>query len=87
MVFAVVVWFILPDYPKSKGSQSWLTPREQEFLEARLTANAPKTNDANFSTRETVQAIKDIRTWSFMAAQASIQHFLQFSYPPSLHML
>ena len=69
MAFALVVWFILPDYPKSQRSSKWLSKREQEFLEARLTDNAPKTYDATFSAAETVDAIKDVRTWTFMLAQ------------------
>lgn len=36
VLLAIVIYFILPDFPKSKRSNSWLTPREQQFIEARL---------------------------------------------------
>jgi MFS family permease len=36
VLLGVVVWFVLPDYPKSPRSAAWLSQREQEYLEARL---------------------------------------------------
>jgi MFS family permease len=44
VLLGVVVWFVLPDYPKSPRSAAWLSPREQEYLEARLSENAPRTD-------------------------------------------
>lgn len=72
MFFAAFVWFLLPDYPKSKRSNSWLTPREQDFVEFRLSENAPKTHDAAFSKEEAVLSLKDIKLWSFMTSQILI---------------
>ncbi len=72
MLFAIFIWFLLPDYPKSKRSNSWLTPREQDFVEFRLSENAPKTHDAAFSKEEAVLSLKDIKLWSFMTSQILI---------------
>lgn len=69
IAFAGLIFYIYPDYPKSPRSAKWLTPREQEFLEMRLTENAPRTQDAAFSWKEIVQTVKDPRIWSFMLAQ------------------
>lgn len=69
MAFAALVWWLYPDYPRSPRTASWLTPREQEFIELRLTENAPKTSDAAFSTKESWDTFKDPRTWSFMLTQ------------------
>ncbi|KAH7061296.1 major facilitator superfamily domain-containing protein [Macrophomina phaseolina] len=67
ILFGAVVWAVLPDYPKSPRSNSWLTPREQEYLEARLTDNAPKTHEPSFEKSEVKASLKDWRTYSFMA--------------------
>lgn len=69
MAFAGIVWLVLPDYPKSKRTAKWLTPREQEFVEARLSENAPKTDDPAFSRHEAVTTLKDLRVWSFLVSQ------------------
>ncbi|KAI1618115.1 retrograde regulation protein 2 [Exophiala viscosa] len=69
IAFAGLIFFIYPDYPKSPRSAKWLTPREQKFLEIRLTENAPRTQDAAFSWKEIKDTIKDVRMWSFMLAQ------------------
>ena len=87
MAFGACVWFIYPDYPQSPRSQKWLTPREQRFLETRLTENAPRTKDAAFSWKETLETIKDKRMWSFMLAQVqfSIDSLLVLSALTSKH--
>ncbi len=72
MLFSGVVWFLLPDYPRSKRSNSWLTEREQMFVEYRLSENAPKTHDAAFSKEEAVLSLKDIKLWSFMTSQVRL---------------
>lgn len=69
MALAFVVWFILPDYPRSKRSSKWLAEREQLFIEARLSEHAPKTSDPAFSLHETRLALKDPRLWAFMVSQ------------------
>ncbi|PSN59479.1 permease of the major facilitator superfamily [Corynespora cassiicola Philippines] len=69
MLFSIVVFIWLPDYPKSPRSQSWLTPREQEYLEARLTANAPLTDDPAFDKKEVITSLWDVRNYSFMLSQ------------------
>ena len=69
ILFGGVVYFILPDYPKSPRSNKWLTPREQEYIELRLTENAPRTHDAAFSRKEIIASLKDPRTYSFCLSQ------------------
>jgi hypothetical protein len=69
ILFSFVVYFVLPDYPKSPRSSKWLTPREQEYLEARLSENAPKTEDAAFSRKEVLASLRNPRTYAFMLAQ------------------
>ncbi|EHY56655.1 hypothetical protein HRR83_002260 [Exophiala dermatitidis] len=69
ILFAGVVYLVLPDYPKSKRSAKWLTPREQEYIELRLTDNAPRTDDPAFNLSEVIASLKDPRTYSFCLAQ------------------
>jgi sugar phosphate permease len=69
ILFSFVVYFVLPDYPKSPRSSKWLTPREQEYLEARLSENAPKTDDAAFNRKEVYASLRNPRTYAFMLAQ------------------
>ncbi|KAH8900183.1 MFS general substrate transporter [Thozetella sp. PMI_491] len=69
VLFGIVVFFVLPDYPKSPRSSKWLTPREQEYLEVRLTANAPKTAEPAFRKQEVLAVLRDPRTYAFMLAQ------------------
>jgi hypothetical protein len=69
MLFAIFIYYRLPDYPKSQRTSSWLTEREQNFVEFRLSENAPKTHDAAFSKEEAVLSLKDIKLWSFMTSQ------------------
>ena len=69
ILFSFVVYFVLPDYPKSPRSDSWLTPREQDYLETRLSENAPKTDDAEFDKSEIMASLRNPRTYSFMLSQ------------------
>jgi len=69
MAFSAAVYFVLPDYPKSLRSASWLTPREQEYLERRLSENAPRTDDAHFDKSEAIALLKNPRTYAFMISQ------------------
>ncbi|CAG9992996.1 unnamed protein product, partial [Clonostachys byssicola] len=65
VVFGMFVYLYHPDYPRSPRTSKWLTPREQEFVELRLTANAPRLSDKAFSLQETLAALRDPRLWSF----------------------
>ncbi|KAF2494550.1 MFS general substrate transporter [Lophium mytilinum] len=69
MAFAGVVYWLYPDYPRSERTSKWLTPREQEFVELRLTENAPLTSDKAFSVKESIETLKDPRLWLFMFTQ------------------
>ncbi|KAL1885674.1 hypothetical protein Plec18167_001169 [Paecilomyces lecythidis] len=69
ILFSAVVWLVLPDYPKSPRSNKWLTPREQEFIEARLPESAPVTSDPAFKKEEVIEALKTPSMWSFMLSQ------------------
>ncbi|KAL3478898.1 major facilitator superfamily domain-containing protein [Aspergillus californicus] len=72
ILFSGVVFFVLPDWPKSERTKKWLTEREQEYVEARLSENAPKTDDSNFDMHEVTSALKDPRTYAFMISQILI---------------
>ncbi|KAJ3531146.1 hypothetical protein NM208_g9010 [Fusarium decemcellulare] len=69
ILFSAFIYFILPDYPKSPRSSSWLTPEEQEYLELRLSDNAPRTADAAFDVKEIVASLKDPKIVGFTASQ------------------
>jgi hypothetical protein len=69
ILFSGIVYFVLPDYPKSPRSSKWLTPREQEYLEVRLSENAPRTADSAFSKPEVLASLRNPRTYAFMLAQ------------------
>ncbi|EXJ58771.1 hypothetical protein A1O7_06201 [Cladophialophora yegresii CBS 114405] len=69
ILFAGIVFLVLPDYPKSPRSAKWLTPREQEYLELRLTDNAPRTHDAAFDKTEVLASLKNPRTYAFCLSQ------------------
>ncbi|KAF4842427.1 MFS transporter prlL [Colletotrichum siamense] len=69
VLFAGVIFWVLPDFPKSPRSNSWLTPREQQFLEARLPSSAPATADKSWDTREAWIAFKAPTTWAFLLDQ------------------
>jgi hypothetical protein len=65
MLFAGVIYIRLPNYPKSPRSQKWLTPREQECIEARISENAPITSDPAFNKAEHWVGLTDVRTYTF----------------------
>ena len=69
ILLAGVVFLVLPDYPKSPRSSKFLTPREQEYLEVRLSENAPLTHEKAFSKTEVMASLSDPRTYSFMLNQ------------------
>ncbi|CAG8977545.1 hypothetical protein HYALB_00012351 [Hymenoscyphus albidus] len=82
--FSGVVYFVLPDYPKSEGSGKWLSIREQEYLELRISENAPKTEDSAFTKKEIWASIRDPRTYGFMLSQLLINlggYGLQWQLP------
>ncbi|KAH8892779.1 MFS general substrate transporter [Thozetella sp. PMI_491] len=68
-LFAFVIYFYLPDYPKSTRSAKWLTPEEQEYLEVRLSENAPRSDESSFKLSEIVDSLKDPRIIFFTACQ------------------
>lgn len=63
------MYLVLPDWPKSPRSDSWLTKREQNYLSARLTENAPQTDDPVLKKSEIWASLRDPRTYSFMLSQ------------------
>ncbi|KPM36367.1 hypothetical protein AK830_g10200 [Neonectria ditissima] len=72
ILFSAVIYIVLPDYPKSPRSSTWLTPREQEYLELRLSENAPRTEDPVFSKKEILQSLKDPKIYAFTMSQFSL---------------
>uniref|UniRef100_A0A0B7KI15 Major facilitator superfamily (MFS) profile domain-containing protein n=1 Tax=Bionectria ochroleuca TaxID=29856 RepID=A0A0B7KI15_BIOOC len=69
IIFAGIIFFLLPDFPKSPRSSKWLTPREQQFIEARLPPNAPATGDPSWKTKDAWMAFKSPTTWAFLFDQ------------------
>lgn len=69
MLFSIIVYLVLPDWPKSPRSNSWLTPRERQYIESRLSENAPLTSDKAFNKKEVIASILDLRTYAFMLSQ------------------
>lgn len=69
VLLGILTFFLLPDYPKSPRSNKWLTPREQDYLEARLSENAPLTHESAFTKKEIFASLTDPRTYSFMINQ------------------
>jgi sugar phosphate permease len=69
ILLAGVVWLVLPDYPQSPRSASWLTADEQEFLAVRLTENAPKIGEPDLDWSQVVTSLKDPRVYGFMCSQ------------------
>ncbi|EXJ82797.1 hypothetical protein A1O3_06612 [Capronia epimyces CBS 606.96] len=72
IAFGIVVYFLWPDYPKSKTSARWLSEREQDFIEARLSENAPRTAEPAFSWQEVRQSLTDPMTWLFTGCQGFV---------------
>ncbi|WAO91421.1 Hypothetical protein NCS54_00889100 [Fusarium falciforme] len=72
VLFAGIVFWRLPDYPKSPRSGRFLSEREQELVEARLPENAPVTSDPNFSGKEIVATLRGPLIWAFLVSQATI---------------
>ncbi|CAG7976259.1 unnamed protein product [Penicillium salamii] len=72
ILFSGIIFLALPDYPKSPRSNKWLSPREQNFIEARLGDRAPKTEDAPFSMQEVLEAIRSPIQWLFTFSQMLI---------------
>ncbi|KAF5007171.1 hypothetical protein FDECE_6481 [Fusarium decemcellulare] len=69
ILFAGIIFFVMPDFPKSPRSGSWLTEREREFIEARLPLNTPTTGDKNFDRKEVWHAFSSPVVWSFLLCQ------------------
>ncbi|KAK2794040.1 hypothetical protein FQN51_000949 [Onygenales sp. PD_10] len=84
ILFSALVFLILPDWPKSPRSSSWLTDREQSYLELRLSENAPRTSDPALKKSEILASLKDPRTYAFMLSQLLVNfggYALQWELP------
>ncbi|GAB1201107.1 hypothetical protein APSETT444_010494 [Aspergillus pseudonomiae] len=67
VILGIVTYFLLPDFP---STASWLSEREQAFIQARLPRNAPRAAEANFDLRELVTTLKNKRIWLFLLCWA-----------------
>lgn len=72
VILAGAIFWILPDFPKSPRSNSWLTPREQDFIEARLPKNTPTTSDGNFDSKQAWDTFRSPVIWGFTIIQLSM---------------
>ncbi|KAH7068083.1 putative pantothenate transporter [Paraphoma chrysanthemicola] len=62
IAFGIALYWILPDFPPQA---KWLSEKEKAFIQARLPGNAPQASEANFSWREILDVLKDVRLWLF----------------------
>ncbi|KAJ3529929.1 hypothetical protein NM208_g9548 [Fusarium decemcellulare] len=69
ILFAGIIFIVMPDFPKSPRSSSWLTEREREYIEVRLPLNTPTTGDKNFDRTEVWHAFSSPVVWSFLLCQ------------------
>ncbi|ERT00246.1 pantothenate transporter [Sporothrix schenckii 1099-18] len=67
VLLGIFTFFFLPDFP---ANARWLSEREKAFVQARLPINAPRAQEENFSWRQFVQTLKDIRLWLFLGCWA-----------------
>jgi hypothetical protein len=52
------------------STASWLSEKEKAFIQARLPTNAPRAAEANFSLRELITTLRDLRVWLFLLCWA-----------------
>lgn len=69
ILFSLAVYQVLPDYPRSERTATWLTKREQEYIKMRLGEDAPKPDDKEFDKDEILASLKNPRTYAFMLTQ------------------
>ncbi|KAL1891691.1 hypothetical protein Sste5346_007440 [Sporothrix stenoceras] len=67
ILLGIFTLFFLPDFP---ANASWLSDREKAFVQARLPVNAPRAQEENFSWRQFINTLKDIRLWLFLGCWA-----------------
>lgn len=86
VLFAAIIYLVLPDFPKSPRSGSWLTPREQQFLEARLPPHDPATADPSWNTKEAWVAFTSPTTWAFLFDQTlkNLGNYVLSRYLPTI---
>lgn len=63
---AILIWFFLPGFP---SEAKFLTERERVFVQARLTANAPKGTDPDFDWQAIKRELKKPQLWLFTSLQ------------------
>ncbi|KAJ5628617.1 pantothenate transporter [Penicillium lividum] len=67
VVLGVLTYFFLPDFP---SSATWLSEKEQAFIQARLPRNSPRASEANFDMQELITTLKNKRVWLFLLCWA-----------------
>ncbi len=65
-IVAALMWFFNPGFPSDKN---FLTERERAFVQARLTANAPKGADADFDWAAIKRELRNPHLWLFTGLQ------------------
>ena len=58
-------------YPVPEQAK-WLSEKEKQFLQGRLPANAPRSDESHFKVGEIVSALKDSRMWLFTIVWATL---------------
>lgn len=70
MVWAFVIWFILPDSPLDPGRL--FTAREKEILARRFHESSGVRDKQPFRLYQFCEAMKDIKTWIYTLMAAAI---------------
>ncbi|RQM05781.1 hypothetical protein DH86_00004161, partial [Scytalidium sp. 3C] len=58
VVFSVVIWLWLPDFPETV---SWLTPEEKRVAVARLATDGSKAYESNFTWKSATETLLELR--------------------------
>ncbi|KAJ5095120.1 pantothenate transporter [Penicillium argentinense] len=67
ILLGAFAYFFLPDFP---STSSWLSNKEQAFIQARLPSNSPRAAEANFDLKELITTLKNKRIWLFLLCWA-----------------
>ncbi|KAK9762808.1 hypothetical protein K7432_011102 [Basidiobolus ranarum] len=62
VVLGVVTWFYLPN---SAATAKWLTPRQRELVELRLSHDQVAVSTSHFDKQQFLEAVTDVKVWMY----------------------
>ncbi|ORX89998.1 MFS transporter [Basidiobolus meristosporus CBS 931.73] len=62
VILGITTWFLLPDSP---STAKWLTPRERELVELRLTQEQGTVSTSHLDKQQFIAAITDVVVWMY----------------------